>query len=105
LKLFWSLNADLYGYPDIRLGFFVDVVYVFNCNGGLGSSWNVGIDRGIERTESLIEPVKVEFSPVSILSAVVLSMLAIVSGGVVYLTLAEWRDRRRLDEEKRKSRR
>lgn len=46
-----------------------------------------------------------EISPVSVLSAVVLVMLAIVTGGVLYLTLAEWRDRRRIEQEKRESRR
>ncbi len=46
-----------------------------------------------------------EISTVSVLSAAVLGMLAIVTGGVLYLTLAEWRDRRRIEQEKRESRR
>jgi hypothetical protein len=39
------------------------------------------------------------------MSAAVLGMLVIVTGGVAYLTLAEWRDRRRKDNEKREARR
>jgi len=40
-----------------------------------------------------------EISPYSILIVVALSLLVLVSGGVTYLTLAEWRDRRRRDED------
>ena len=32
-------------------------------------------------------------------------MLLVVTGGIVYLTLAEWRDRRRRDAEKRETKR
>jgi hypothetical protein len=39
------------------------------------------------------------------MSAAVLGMLVIVTGGIVYLTLAEWRDRRRLEREKSETRR
>jgi hypothetical protein len=39
------------------------------------------------------------------MSAAVLGMLVLVTGGVAYLTLAEWRDRRRKDNEKREARR
>lgn len=42
-----------------------------------------------------------EISPYSILVFVALGLMVIVSGGVAYLTLAEWRDRRRRDEEVR----
>jgi CHASE3 domain sensor protein len=47
----------------------------------------------------------VEITPLSILSASVIVLLLIVTGGVVYLTLADWRDRRRLENEKREARR
>lgn len=36
----------------------------------------------------------------SILSVTALGLLIIVTGGVVYLTLADWRDRRRQDNAK-----
>lgn len=42
-----------------------------------------------------------EISPYSILIFVALGLMVVVSGGVTYLTLAEWRDRRRRDEEVR----
>lgn len=45
----------------------------------------------------------VELSPYSILFVVALSLLVTVTGGIGYLTLAEWRDRRRRDEEERAS--
>ncbi|CAD5953984.1 hypothetical protein PCC9214_02739 [Planktothrix tepida] len=38
---------------------------------------------------------------VDILVLVAFSLLIIFTGGVIYLTLAEWRDRRRREEEKR----
>ena len=43
-----------------------------------------------------------------LLSALALSalvLLVVVTGGIGYLTLAEWRDRRRLDREQREGRR
>jgi len=43
----------------------------------------------------------VELSPYSILFVVALGLLVMVTGGIAYLTLAEWRDRRRRDEEVR----
>ena len=38
---------------------------------------------------------------VNILAFVALGMMVIVTGGILYLTAMEWRDRRRQDEEKR----
>jgi hypothetical protein len=43
----------------------------------------------------------VETSFLSILALVALGLLVTVTGGIVYLTLADWRDRRRQDKEKR----
>nr|WP_238718277.1 hypothetical protein [Petrachloros mirabilis] len=43
-----------------------------------------------------------------LLSALALSalvLLVVVTGGIGYLTLSEWRDRRRQDQEKREGRR
>jgi hypothetical protein len=37
----------------------------------------------------------------SVLSVTALALLLIVTGGIVYLTLADWRDRRRQEREKR----
>jgi hypothetical protein len=44
----------------------------------------------------------VEFSVANILVLVAFVLLVTVTGGVAYLTALEWRDRRRLDEVKRK---
>ncbi len=41
----------------------------------------------------------------SILALVALVLLVVVTGGVVYLTLADWRDRRLQEQEKREIRR
>ncbi|MBH8556002.1 hypothetical protein I8751_27405 [Nostocaceae cyanobacterium CENA357] len=41
----------------------------------------------------------------SILALVALVLLLAVTGGVGYLTLADWRDRRRQEDEKRETRR
>jgi hypothetical protein len=47
----------------------------------------------------------VEDPVLSVLSVAAIVMLAIVTGSVVYLTLIEWRDRRRVDREKHEARR
>ena len=41
----------------------------------------------------------------NILALVALLLLLAVTGGVGYLTLADWRDRRRREDEKRETRR
>jgi hypothetical protein len=43
----------------------------------------------------------VETSALTILASIAFLLLVTISGGVLYLTLAEWRDRRRQDQEKR----
>ncbi len=43
-----------------------------------------------------------EFSIANIIVLVAFVLLLTVTGGVAYLTAAEWRDRRRLDKAKRK---
>jgi len=47
----------------------------------------------------------VESPVLSILAITALVLLVTVTGGIGYLTVADWRDRRRLDEEKRETRR
>ena len=42
-----------------------------------------------------------ETTLLSILAFLALGLLVAVSGGVIYLTSVEWRDRRRIDKEKR----
>ncbi|MDF5711783.1 MAG: hypothetical protein PUP90_29925 [Nostoc sp. S4] len=46
----------------------------------------------------------VESPFLSILALVAIVLLVAVTGGISYLTLADWRDRRRRDEEKRTTR-
>ncbi|MEH2363020.1 hypothetical protein [Nostoc sp.] len=46
----------------------------------------------------------VESPFLSILAIVAVVLLLVVTGGIGYLTLADWRDRRRRDEEKRTTR-
>ncbi|MGG6293576.1 hypothetical protein ACQ4M4_04045 [Leptolyngbya sp. AN02str] len=43
----------------------------------------------------------VETTALSVLAVVALALLVTVTGGVAYLTNAEWRDRRRQEREKR----
>ncbi|MEH2434218.1 MAG: hypothetical protein V7K25_08180 [Nostoc sp.] len=40
----------------------------------------------------------------SILTIVAIVLLVVVTGGIGYLTVADWRDRRRRDDDKRTSR-
>ena len=42
-----------------------------------------------------------EISALTVLASIAFMMLIGISGGAIYLTLAEWRDRRRQDKEKR----
>ena len=35
------------------------------------------------------------------LAAIAMVLLVVLSGGVIYITLVDWRDRRRLEREKR----
>lgn len=42
-----------------------------------------------------------ELSPLSILVAIAFVLLIITTGGILYLTAAEWRDRRRQDRDKK----
>jgi hypothetical protein len=44
----------------------------------------------------------VENSFVTVLFVVAAGLLVVVSGGVLYLTAAEWRDRRRQDRDKKR---
>jgi hypothetical protein len=46
----------------------------------------------------------VEYPVFSILVLVAFGLLLTVSGGIAYLTLAEWRDRRRREKESREQR-
>jgi len=43
----------------------------------------------------------VEISPYIVLATAAIALLVVVTGGVSYLTYAEWRDRRRQDRERR----
>ncbi|PSB24212.1 hypothetical protein [Stenomitos frigidus] len=45
-----------------------------------------------------------ETSAFNVLVLVAFGLMIVVSGGIVYLTIAEWRDRRRRDEERRADR-
>jgi hypothetical protein len=46
----------------------------------------------------------VESSIFNVLIYAAFGLMVVVSGGVIYLTLAEWRDRRRRDEDERATR-
>ncbi|NJK40841.1 MAG: hypothetical protein HC934_04785 [Acaryochloridaceae cyanobacterium SU_2_1] len=46
-----------------------------------------------------------DFPILNVLALVALGMLVVVSGGIVYLTTIEWRDRRRVDREQREAKR
>ncbi|MCL2931668.1 MAG: hypothetical protein MGG11_05075 [Trichodesmium sp. MAG_R03] len=42
-----------------------------------------------------------ELTPINIMAIVALGLMLIVTGGIVYLTASEWRDRRRQQRDKR----
>jgi hypothetical protein len=42
-----------------------------------------------------------EFSTLSVLVVTAFVLLILTTGGIVYLTAAEWRDRRRQDQDKK----
>lgn len=45
-----------------------------------------------------------EFTLVNVLTVLAFSLLVAVTGGIIYLTAVEWRDRRRRDRAKRQQR-
>lgn len=42
-----------------------------------------------------------EMTPLTVLATIALALMTALTGGIVYLTLAEWRDRRRRDRDKK----
>lgn len=84
------------------MGFGSHPLYVLDCHGGLGPSRHV-----IGERLSLYQQMNwtVDYPILNILALVALGMLVIVSGGIAYLTTIEWRDRRRVDREKREAKR
>ncbi len=48
-----------------------------------------------------MESMNIEVSALSVLATLALILMVGVTGGVVYLTAIEWRDRRRQEREKR----
>jgi len=47
----------------------------------------------------------VEFTVLNTLVLIAFGLLITLTGGVIYLTLADWRDRRRRDQEKQSTKR
>ncbi|MEM9220597.1 MAG: hypothetical protein AAGD25_40540 [Cyanobacteria bacterium P01_F01_bin.150] len=47
----------------------------------------------------------IEISPLNVLAVLAMGLLVAVTSGVIYLTAVDWRDRRRLQDEKRETRR
>ncbi|MEB3280286.1 MAG: hypothetical protein VKK42_15335 [Lyngbya sp.] len=45
-----------------------------------------------------------EFSLINVLAIVASVLILVVTGGILYLTAIEWRDRRRQDREKKQQR-
>jgi hypothetical protein len=73
------------------MGFFAGGIYLFNLPGCLGS----------QRFLSEL-PMSFDVSPLGFLAIIAFGLLIAVTGGIAYLTAAEWRDRRRQEKEKRK---
>jgi len=42
-----------------------------------------------------------EITPLTVLATIALGLLVTFTGGIVYLTFAEWRDRRRRDRDRK----
>jgi hypothetical protein len=88
LKIVNLSKAVSYGYFDIRLGQRLGFIYLVYCNGRLGSRRFLTVE-----TTLLITLFWSAFA-----------LLIIVSGGILYLTTLEWRDRRRQDQDKKMGR-
>jgi hypothetical protein len=71
------------------LGWYVGALYLVNCDGCMG-------------TGRFLRFLAVEATPLlNTLFLAALALLALVSGGILYLTALEWRDRRRQDRDKK----
>ncbi len=77
-----------YGYSDLGLGNVTGSLYLFPVNGGLGPQRSLG---SLPLTMDTFFPSQA----FSLLALLALVLMVVVTGGVVYLTAAEWRDRRR----------
>ena len=88
VEIFNLSKAVSYGYFDIRLGERFGFIYLVYCNGCLGSRRFLTVE-----TTLLITLFWSAFA-----------LLIIVSGGILYLTTLEWRDRRRQDQDKKMGR-
>lgn len=80
------------------MGFVANCVYLFHWAGGLGPPWHV-----IPAVAPLPIPKPVDNIIFSALSLLAFGLLLAVSGGILYLTVAEWRDRRRRERDRRES--
>lgn len=76
------------------MGFAVDGLYLLDRPGGLGPSWDVS--KFSPQPEKIVET-----SILNVLLLLAFGLLIAVTGGIGYLTTVEWRDRRRLEREKR----
>jgi hypothetical protein len=78
-------GKDRYGYPHIRLGQYVGSLYLVYRYGRLGAQ------RFLVETTTFL----------NILFLVAVALLVVVSGGILYLTSLEWRNRRRQSQDKK----
>jgi hypothetical protein len=91
------------------MGFFAGFIYVFNLAGGLGAQrFLTGFSRVLRQDSQIFAMTLDSFSlfplglsPLNVLAVLAVLLLVGVTGGVIYLTAVEWRDRRRQDREKR----
>jgi len=83
-----------HGYFKLRLGYPFSCFHLFPVDGGLGPQWPLGHNHGSVLCLITMEST-LQVQAFSVLAMLALALMVIVTGGVIYLTAVDWRDRRR----------
>ena len=83
-----------HGYSKLGLGYPTGCLHLFPVDGGLGPQWLVSQGDGSAMYLIVMEST-FPAQTFSVLAGLALVLMVVVTGGVIYLTAADWRDRRR----------
>jgi hypothetical protein len=83
-----------HGYFKFGLGYSLGCLHLLPVDGGLGPQWSLGYNHGPSLCLITMEST-LQVQAFSVLAVLALALMVIVTGGVIYLTAADWRDRRR----------
>jgi hypothetical protein len=91
-----------HGHSKLGLGYLTGYFHFFPIARGLGSQWPLGHGRSSVMYLIAVESI-LETQAFSLMAGLALALMVIVTGGVIYLTAADWRDRRRRKQDREAS--